>query len=178
MRLFIALDIPQEIKDLLPDLRDDSLPGARWTSHHQWHITLHFIGDQQTDEEIDHALKMVSQSSFELGFKGLGTFPEKGKPRVLWLGIHAPPSLQQLHSAIGDALRSTGFTPEKRPYHPHLTLARFKQKAPNKAEMDRYLEHHTQIEVAPFVIQHFTLYESKLERSGARYTARKRYPLA
>lgn len=177
MRLFTAIDIPKALHPNIAALRDTSLSGARWTNPHQWHITLHFIGETQHDAAIESALQSVQIADFTFRLCGVGTFPEKGKPRVLWIGIDAPPALQALYAAVGEALRPTGFQPETRPYHPHLTLARFKREAPSRNSMQAYLQRHADFASEAFAATAITLYDSQLSPSGARYTVRSQVPL-
>jgi RNA 2',3'-cyclic 3'-phosphodiesterase len=178
MRVFLALDLPESIKEKLHSLKDTSLKGARWTSPEQWHITLHFIGEIEDDSAIREALATVKAESFPLRLLGVGTFPPQGQPNVLWLGIEAPPALQSLHKATGETLKTTGFTPENRPYSPHLTLARFKEIKPNREALDNYRQQHASFETESFLISNFTLYQSKLAQSGAVYTLLESYALA
>jgi 2'-5' RNA ligase len=178
MRLFLALDIPDAIKDEVVSLHDKSLVGAQWTTRSQWHITLHFIGERESDTAIREALAKVEAPAFALHLVGVGQFPEKGKPRVLWAGIHAPDALQTLYARTSTALQTTGYQPETRSYSPHLTLARFKQQTPNRTDMQAYFDQHTTFKTDSFPITHFTLYESQLLKGGAVYTARASFPLA
>jgi 2'-5' RNA ligase len=175
MRLFVALDLPQEIKDKLFLLKDVNLNGAHWTSSEQWHLTLHFIGETEDDTAIQAALSTTSARSFSLKLEGIGTFPPKGQPRVLWVGINSPESLKKLYQQVGEALKLTGFQAESRPYHPHITLARFKQNVPSSAAMDGYQDKHNKFITNSFIVDHFSLYESKLERTGAIYRVRAQY---
>lgn len=181
MRLFTAIAIPQSLHPQIASLRDEQLTGARWTSPEQWHITLHFIGETKgetkQEEAIMSALQTVQYENFQLTLRGVGTFPAQGKPRVLWVGIDAPPTLQQLHKNVGAALAKTGFQPEKRSYHPHLTLARFKSTAPTQQAMQRYQEQHTDFMADSFSANEVILYESKLASSGAQYHVRRRFAL-
>jgi 2'-5' RNA ligase len=178
MRLFVAFDLPDPIKDKLVALRDNGLPGARWTTRQQWHVTLHFIGERASDEPFREALANVSAASFEMTLKSVGTFPLKGKPRVLWAGIEAPQALQTLYQSVGDALKTSDYEPETRPYNPHLTIARFKGQTPNRDEMQVYFEQHESFQTDSFPISDFTLYKSELRPSGAVYTVRERFMLA
>lgn len=177
MRVFLAIDLPESIKDKLFYLKDNKLKGARWTTSKQWHITLHFIGEVEDAAAIKNALSTISAQSFSLKLDGTGTFPPKGKPRVLWVGISKSHLLNTLHQQVGDALKTTGFQPETRPFSPHLTLARFKRDVPSRAEMDNYRDKHGDFSTDEFRIEQFALYESKLERTGAIYTVRAQYDL-
>lgn len=176
MRLFVALDLPENIKDKLHSFEDKALKGARWTSAEQWHITLHFIGESD-DVEIRDALATINAEAFVLKLSGVGTFPERGQPNVLWLGIDVPSALKTLHQVLGEALKTTGFVPEKRPYSPHLTLARFKETKPYSASMTAYLQKYARFETDSFPIRAFSLYQSELLKSGAVYTLRESFPL-
>jgi 2'-5' RNA ligase len=178
MRLFLALDIPDGIKDEIVFLHDKSLVGAQWTTRSQWHITLHFIGERESDTAIREALAEVEAPAFALYLVGVGQFPEKGKPRVLWAGIHAPDALQTLRQLTGKALQTTGYQPETRPYSPHLTLARFKQNTPDRTAMQAYFDQHAAFKTESFPITQFTLYESQLLKGGAVYTVCASFPLA
>lgn len=174
MRLFVALDLPDSIKAQLHDFQKETLKGAKWTKPEQWHITLHFIGESD-EAPVREALSRVKAEAFSLRLRGIGTFPPRGRPNVLWVGIEAPKTLLALHQAIGDALKTTGFTPESRPYSPHLTLARFKEIKPEAKSLATYLEKFASFETGSFPIEHFSLYQSELLQSGAAYTIRERY---
>ncbi len=180
-RLFVALDVPESVKDMLQEIRETAdLRGARWTKRPTWHITLHFIGDAAI-APVDDALSALSTdtqaAAFHLALNGLGVFPKRGRPRVLWAGIDAPPALATLHRLSGEALKTTGYQPEARAYHPHITLARFKSEAPGKQYLERYLASQASLKSEPFPVHHITLYESTLTPEGAVYEVRGRYTL-
>lgn len=172
MRLFIALDLPDFIKDELKTLHDRRMR-ARWTTEPQWHITLHFLGERDDEATLCSLLSAVQAEPFALRLQGVGTFSDRDRARVLWAGIEAPPALQTLHSRIGDALAAAGFEAERRPYHPHMTLARFYDAVPTPDVLHGYLERHAAFSTAAAQMNHFTLYES---RQGS-YTARAQFPL-
>lgn len=177
MRVFTAVEIPTSLHPAIAALRDNRLAGARWTNRHQWHITLHFIGEVESIEPIQAAIQNVTYEDFSLALGGIGTFPPRGKPRILWGGVTAPQALQALHHQLGEALKQTGFVPEQRPYHPHLTLARFKQAAPSRQALQAYREQHSNFATVPFQAKAITLYESELTSTGARYHIRSQHPL-
>jgi 2'-5' RNA ligase len=156
MRLFLALDLPDAIKDDIANLHATALSGANWTTRQQWHITLHFIGEHDADSAIRESLATIKVPSFELHLAAIGQFPEEGKPRILWAGIHAPKALHHLHETTGKALQSSGYKPETRPYKPHLTLARFKQTVPSRNAMQAYFEQHGAFKTETFAITHST----------------------
>lgn len=177
MRLFVAVDLPDVTKNRLSALHDAALTGAQWTKAQQWHLTLHFIGERADDAAIRQALALVCAEPFQVSLQRVGTFPDKGKPRVLWVGVEAPPALQTLHEAVGAALYTTGFEPDSRPYSPHITLARFKERTSHRDVMHTYLTRHSTFQTDVFAIEHFTLYESELQPGGSVYRVRENYRL-
>ena len=96
-RLFIAIDLPERIKDDISGLYM-AIPGAKWLDQSKIHITLRFIGDIAGDtmEKIISSLSTLSMPPFELYLKGVGHFPPRKTPRILWVGIAESP---RTHSA-------------------------------------------------------------------------------
>ena len=99
-RLFVALDLPQAIKQSLEPLAK-GLGDVRWLAPEQQHLTLRFIGevDNGAVHEIAEALATVPARPFELTLKGLGHFPPRGEPRVLWVGVDKNPELREPETA-------------------------------------------------------------------------------
>ena len=174
-RLFTAIDIPNRFHEEIAAIKSPTLSTARWTKPKQWHITLHFIGDGEI-EPLHEALKTIQAKQFQLRIEGIGTFPTKGQPKVLWLGIEASKELNILHNSIGEALKQTGFQPDARRYKPHLTLARFKGSADITA-LQKCLDTNNDFSTPEFDVSEFVLYQSELQPDGAVYTALHRYPL-
>src|SRR3569832_230372 len=126
MRLFVGLDIPEDIRERMRAYVDDLKrrgAQAKWTNPDGGHITLKFIGWTKRDAEIRAALKQISVPSFQIGFRDVGFFTPK-QPRIFYAGIEASPVLAELAGKIDQALVKCGVEPEKRPYSPHLTFAR------------------------------------------------------
>jgi 2'-5' RNA ligase len=177
MRLFLALDLPDIVKDAVEKLHDSSLCGAQWTTRNQWHITLHFIGERADDSAIRQCLEDIESASFAINLAGVGQFPKRVKPKVLWAGIYAPDALQHLHAKTGKLFQSTGYEAETRPYKPHLTLARFNRIAPSRTAMQTYFAKYSDFKTESFAIMQFTLYEIQLLPSGAVYIPLEQFPL-
>jgi len=87
-RLFIAVDLPDTIKKNL-EAMFFGIPGARWVTHDQLHLTVRFIGEVEGTlfHDIKSALEEVSIAPFDLQLKGVGHFPPRGAPRVIWIGL-------------------------------------------------------------------------------------------
>ncbi len=178
-RLFVAIDLPAEVKDQLLSLREDDLPPARWIRREALHLTLHFIGETSEAVARDYArsLKNMALPAFSLRIGGVGQFPVDGRPRVIWAGVGNTPALRALQEAIGERLRSQGFRTERRRFHPHITLMRFK-KPPRRGMAGRWLRAHLDFHIEAFPVCEFALYESQLRPGGAVYSKRAVYALA
>lgn len=128
IRLFTAIDLPLEQKKTLHSLAQ-KLSGVRVTPEEQLHLTLNFIGD--VDATLLHKLRTeclaITLPSFSLRLEGMGTFPPRGTPRILWIGLSPCPPLMQLQQALRKKITETGIFQEKRAFQPHITLARIKK---------------------------------------------------
>jgi 2'-5' RNA ligase len=177
VRLFVALDVPDSVKDALVALCAD-LPAARWSSRDQMHLTLRFIGEVEDSRlaVLDAALTALAHAPFLMQVAAVGCFPPRGAARVLWAGIQAGRALMLLQQAIETALQHTGLPPEPKPFSPHITLARFKTPPP-PAALHTYLERHAAFSVPEWTVSAFHLYSSQLSAGGARYTRERSYPL-
>jgi 2'-5' RNA ligase len=176
MRLFIAVDLPENVKEPLARLCC-GLPGARWVKPEQLHLTLRFIGevDGGMFHDIREGLAEIVGKSFTLQLDGVGFFPPRGKPRVVWIGLQQSEELLQLRNRIESCLVSLGLEPERRKFAPHITLARLKNTPP--AKVGRFLENHSLFLSAPFTVEEFYLYSSQLGRNGAIHRIEAGYPL-
>jgi RNA 2',3'-cyclic 3'-phosphodiesterase len=177
LRLFIAVDLPDTVKDQLGKLCI-GITGAKWVKRDQMHLTLRFIGevDDAQAEAIKAALSGIRSAPFTMTLDGVGHFPPKGKPHVLWVGVTAPPQLTQLQRQIENALLSLNLPPEDHPFSPHITLARFRMPPPPEA-MRQYLAHHTAFRTETIAVESFVLFSSQLAPQGAAYRHEAVYPL-
>jgi 2'-5' RNA ligase len=174
-RLFIGLRPPAPIRaHLLAQM--GGVPGARWQSDEQLHLTLRFIGDvdRRIAEDVALALGQVRSPAIEAALAGTGQFDSRGRPNAIWAGVRPPDALAQLHRKLDQAMVRLGLEPERRAYLPHITLARLSGPA-NIA--DRYLADHAGLTSPPFTFTHFHLFESTLGGGGAHYEAIERYRL-
>ncbi len=175
-RLFIAVDLPAGIKNNL-GIMSYGIPGAKWIDPQQIHLTVRFIGevDGTTFLDIKTALEQVSLEPFSMALKGVGHFPPRGKPRVLWVGIEQSEPLQSLKSRIDRILATAGLQPEGRKFSPHITLARLKNSPIHKVA--DFLAGNGLFSQEPFEIKDFKLYSSTLTPKGAIHKVEKVYPL-
>ncbi|UZK65839.1 RNA 2',3'-cyclic phosphodiesterase [Sphingomonas sp. M1-B02] len=174
-RLFVGLRPPHSIREQLLATMG-GVPGARWQSDEQLHITLRFIGEVERPlaEDIAIALGNVRFPPLEVALAGVGQFDSRGRPNALWAGVRPHEALAGLHHKIDQALVRCGLPPEGRAYLPHITLARMNAAA---AATSGFLEAQAGLASALFALDHFLLFESHLGREGATYDAVERYPL-
>ncbi|MDQ6938983.1 MAG: RNA 2',3'-cyclic phosphodiesterase [Verrucomicrobiota bacterium] len=169
-RLFVAIDFPNAIKELLVRL-DPHLPGVRWLSTEKIHLTLNFLAQVCADEEkcFREELQSIHFVPFFLPITGLGTFPAKGKPRVIWAGVgRAHPQLFHLHKKVQEAALAAGLEPELRAWHPHITIARCRDVS---AESVRpFLKANSDFDAGLIRIESFWLYSSVPGARGSVYT--------
>ncbi len=175
-RLFVAIELPEWVKAELSGL-SYGLPNTQWVPDEQLHLTLRFIGevDKVQFEEIARALTEVQLDPFDLVLEGVGTFPPRGTPTVLWVGIEKSEPLLQLRRRVDSALNQAGVPPEGRKFSPHITLARLKN-AP-MSRLGPFLAGHALFKLEPFEIEEFQLFSSQLTSKGAIHTLEETFSL-
>jgi 2'-5' RNA ligase len=175
-RLFIALDLPEPIKERLEWLCH-GVDGARWVRDRQFHLTLSFLGEVPgpAAEELRQGLAGVRGDPFEMRLEGLGAFPPRGTPRVLWIGAEPRDAIHELHEKVESRLKRLGFPGETRRFAPHVTLARLRQ--PARQVLLRYIEAHAQVTTEPFAVTDFQLFSSVLGKAGPHHRIEASYPL-
>lgn len=182
VRLFVALDVPDQVREALVELSarlKKTCPSARWVRLEGVHITLKFIGEVslETAEKIREALGSLPEfPPIKLRFAGLGFFPNARRPRVFWAGVEGDPPLVELAGAIEAKIEPLGIPAEKRDFHPHLTLARFESPQGTQA-LIAAVEALGAPEFGSQTFHEFHLYRSVLKRSGTEYTRLVTYPL-
>ncbi len=175
-RLFVAISLPFDLRAELTGL-GNGMPGARWLTEDQVHLTLVFLGKvaDHRKQALDDALASVRGEPFELSLHGAGHFPPRGRPKVIWAGIRANQTLMTLQTRLTTALRRAGFELQRRRFQPHVTLARLKgAPEPRVAE---FLEGIGGLESDPFDVDAFHVFSSHLKAEGADYHLEASYPL-
>jgi 2'-5' RNA ligase len=197
MRIFVALDIPETIRNSITRFSaglQGFAPDARWVGPETFHITLKFIGEQSPHdvEQLKHVLANVKMESFNVSFRGYGVFPNPKAARVFWVGIHADERLAQLAGVVDAATAQLGIPREQNAFRPHLTLARARGASgsphqrlggkPSGARspfslVQEKLQGIVEPEFGTMTATEFFLYESKLSPKGAQYFKLERFPL-
>lgn len=176
-RLFLAIALPGPVKHALAALVT-SLSDVRWTAEEQLHLTLRFLGDIEEDqtEALVARLAEVRLQKFLLPLEGVGSFPAKGPPRVLWCGVgKGHPILYQLRQRVDDAVLACGIPADLRTFHPHVTLARCGPKAANA--VSAWTRKHREFTGPSFAVDAFELLASELTPTRAIYTHLKGFTL-
>jgi RNA 2',3'-cyclic 3'-phosphodiesterase len=194
MRVFVALDIEEEIRQRIRSFMDQvrvNAPSVRWVSEESLHVTLKFIGEKPEPDvkRIEAALGSIRAQKFQLTFKEAGFFPTPKTARVFWIGIEAEEGLAEVAGIIEDSLIALNIPKEARAFSPHLTLARAsggsgapawrKGDKPNRQfpTLQAYLEKNPVPDFGTMTARAFFLYQSQLSSKGARYTKIARFDL-
>ena len=176
MRLFIALALPDDLRDRLAGLQR-GVKEARWVRPENLHLTLRFLGelDGHQAHDVDAALTSLGGEAFSMRLAGLDCFGEGRKLRALWVGVEDPEPVKRLQAKAERAVQEAGILPNGRKFTPHVTLARFKN-APSP-DLSSYLQSHNLFRSEPFAVTEFVLFSSFLSREGSIYRPEARYPL-
>lgn len=178
-RLFIAVPLPAEVmarvEQIGTRLSEKEWP-VRWTDPNNAHLTLHFIGevDATQAELIRMALpgEAAKHEAFSLETGGLGVYPDRRKPRVLWMGLDGETDrLEALQAGVGKMLQQLGFKIETRPFSPHVTLGRLREQISKERGMTIWTTLRGFQLGAPLTVpvEEITLYRSHLSHTGSRY---------
>lgn len=175
-RLFIALELPEEAKDQLADLTGD-LPGADWTLSENYHLTLRFLGEVDSEgfAAIREGLGGIQSKAFHLDLRGLGVFPLRGDPETLWTGADRNESLQSLRNKVESLVVRRGQPPESRKFHPHVTLAKVRSVGPEW--IGAFVAENGLFSVRGIPVRSFGLFSSERKSWGPEYTLEERYML-
>jgi 2'-5' RNA ligase len=180
MRLFVAIDIDEAARKAIAAeqqrIKGEIETGSslKWIRSEHMHLTLAFIGEVEESraEPLVRAMSapITGVEPFEIVFGGLGVFPPEGAPRVLWLGVSSGAAqVIDTQAAIADRLARLDVPREPRPFHPHLTLARWRDGRPR--DRRRINAVRPSEDIGRTHVNEVTLYESRLSSAGPAYTA-------
>lgn len=174
-RLFVAIRPPEPIRDLLIDAMDENAD-FRWQDEEQLHLTLRFIGEVERPiaNDIADALSRIRAPSLRLKVAGVGRF-EQRRAGALWAAVEPKGGVAALAAKVGRVCQENGLEPERRTFHPHITLARWKGR--RTREVQDFLERRRDLTSEPFDVTEFILFESRLSRHGAHYEEVASYAL-
>jgi len=189
-RLFFAFELDEVCRAAVQRLVDelarrlDSHAGTgkgrvKWVERENFHVTVRFLGPV-SETRLDEIRKLLETpfgtQPFELRFDRVGAFPDRGAPRVVCLGASAGAAqAEMILRQLEDRLEAAGLPPEGRPLRAHVTLGRFRD--PGRREDSRMIREFTLRPVGPLLVDHLTLYESRLSSRGPSYDPLARVPL-
>ena len=190
MRLFVAVDLPDDARQAIAVRQklwagplSKSTDGLKLIELARMHLTLLFVGearDAQVPAIVESMNAPAGMAPFDVTFGGVGVFPPRGAPRVLWIGItDGAARLERLQHEIAERVRSVDIAFDDRPFHPHLTLGRWRgdDRRRSTSVPGRHLRPRDVAalersdRVACVRVTHATLYQSRLSSSGPAYTA-------
>jgi 2'-5' RNA ligase len=187
LRAFIAVEIPLSIREAvckaIAPMQKENGSSVRWVPKENMHLTLKFLGDVSA-ANVEMLSQMLGAEAdlfncFNLRLNGLGSFPNLKRPRVLYIGIQAPTTLEALQRGIESASRRLGYESEERGFSPHLTVGRVKQNvtAAEQQTIRRALEETRIDSLGTARVDSVHLYKSDLKPTGSVYTRLYSAPL-
>ena len=185
MRLFLAINIPPEVRQAIAEasapLRT-AAPELSWIREPQLHLTVKFLGELSDEmaPKITEAMNTVAARNrvVDVEIGGVGAFPNFRRPRVVWIGVSPEPKLELLHHDVEEACKSLGLPIDGKPFRPHLTLARVRPRAATPDALRDLARAAKDVSFAGEVV--FTsidLMESELTTVGSRYRLLSSSPL-
>jgi RNA 2',3'-cyclic 3'-phosphodiesterase len=188
LRAFIAIELPGDLQKAISQViqllqNKAGKPGVRWVAAENIHLTLKFLGDVSPAAvaAIQDSLgaEVSLHPTFSIKIGGLGTFPNQKRPRVIWLGVEAPPELDTLQRGVESATTKLGYLPEDRPFSPHLTLGRVRETA-SASELAALTSTLKEIKIdtlGVISVEKIHLFKSELQPGGSVYTRLYSAPL-
>lgn len=180
MRLFVAVEIAPSVASAALDCMEFMrarvarvAPRSRitWMTAERLHVTLRFIGhvaDGQAAPILQILRPPLDTAPFDLTVAGVGTFPVKGPPRVVWAGMAGGRDrLIALANIVSERLEGVSMAREERPFDPHLTLARVREAGGLRSRA--LLEGLSDTVLGATPVDAITLFESRLSPHGPRY---------
>ncbi|MBN2407685.1 MAG: RNA 2',3'-cyclic phosphodiesterase [Elusimicrobia bacterium] len=178
MRLFIAIPVTEDIKNRITSVQDDIRKDVRgkqvrWVKPSAMHLTLNFLGEVDPGSVRDIAGCMrraaAGAKAFSVTASGTGVFPDKRRPRVLWVGCRDESgSIERIKKTLDADLSLYGFVPEKRKFSPHITAGRVRQPEGASPELEKFLSYKEEMGIMR--VDSLQLVKSELDPGGARYT--------
>ncbi len=182
MRVFAGVELDEGVRHACADVAREldqrlhsarSPLGLRWIPEENLHITLWFFGevsDARSTEIADRLRETWHLPAFALTIAGAGVFPPSGPIRIVWLGVAAgADEIMAIHRELTARLVPLGLEPERRDYHPHVTLGR-SQKSAGSSQRARAIIQRGDVQAGTCGIDHITLFQSRLSPRGAQYS--------
>ncbi|HEX9615223.1 MAG TPA: RNA 2',3'-cyclic phosphodiesterase [Bacteroidota bacterium] len=182
IRCFLALPTSDEVQTAITSLiaSYQSVPSdVKWQDASKLHITLKFLGSVEIEavKEISVHLEDRARyhSAFDIVYEGTGGFPSQHRPTTLWVGTRSSDAMTRLHRDVEDVVRNFGFTPDERPFRPHITIGRVK----GNRNLDRLTAKVKSVTFEPVTARcaEILVMRSDLQSDTSRYTVIQSIPL-
>jgi 2'-5' RNA ligase len=173
-RAFISIDLAriQEVEDLIASLKTAD-PTLKVVDPGQIHITLKFLGETAESKvpAIVEAMNGAAQGvePFTVSLRGAGAFPSKNRMRVVWVGLNDTLPMGTMATRLDESLSQQGFERERRPFAPHLTVARAKVESSNPT-VRQIIENNAQNDFGTIFVDRIRLKKSVLTKCGPQYS--------
>jgi len=183
MRVFIAIELPQAIKDSLNSIQEKlktSGADVKWVRPQNIHLTLKFLGEISEEQlakiktTLDNTAK--DKKKFSIRISSLGAFPKINSPRVIWVGIDkGDREIQELAKALEERIEKIGIPKEDRSFSSHITIGRIRsnQARDKLVATLKSLENHFKETPQELVVQRISLFKSTLTPQGPIYEVLK-----
>lgn len=176
LRLFIAIELPEQHKSLLSEARRE-IKGVKWTPPDQLHLTLRFLGNVESSHvsTLVDRLQQIRSLSFTLHLEGISAFPSHRRPRIIHIATRDSKPLLTLHREVDEMVIAAGVLPDPKPFSPHVTIARVKEE--RRGELAAYFDQYRNLALPPMPVEEVRLYKSILQRTGALHECLYAFPL-
>ncbi|HEY1723474.1 MAG TPA: RNA 2',3'-cyclic phosphodiesterase [Magnetospirillaceae bacterium] len=176
IRLFVGLDLPEDLRDRLAAV-GVGLPGMHWVPEDNLHLTLRFIGevDEDVANDLHDALSGIHAAPFPLTITGTGIFETGHRPHTFYASVEKTDALSRLQNKIESVLVRAGQEPEGRKFTPHITLAKLRDTPASR--LHDFLSSSALLH-DEWTVEYFTLFSSQLGAGDPVYTAEADYPLS
>jgi 2'-5' RNA ligase len=186
IRSFLAFELPPDMKRIVSRVSGEAKTSnldVRWVNPGNIHLTVVFLGSINRGDipQMRAVIQgVVSQyNPFHISLKGVGLFPNRRRPRVLWLGLHGDiERISYLKDALQEQLTPFGIKEEKRTFKPHLTLGRFRKTGRGNYQLDDFLERYAEVSSPVCSLKELVQFQSDLGPGGATYTKLESWPLS
>lgn len=180
LRLFVGLELPEEVKEELFALRG-GLFGASWHTKERFNLTLRFIGsvEEPVMQDIVRELRYIRFPAFHMSLKGIGYFANGPMPHHIWTGVDTPKLIGELQEKIDKAIiKAGGGNADKFKFIPHVSLA--KLQGTNMEEVFNYIALNNLFHSKLFLVDSFCLFASHARENGEGkyYTLEEMFPLS
>lgn len=178
IRSFLAFELPPEIKDQVRRVSEQlkrSDMDVRWVKPDNIHLTIVFLGEIREEDisAIGREIENVCGGfhPFDIFLKGLGFFPDRRRPRVLWAGYDGDiERMSALRDVLLERLMPFDIKEEKKQFAPHLTLGRFRKPVKGNPDLDEVITRHNSLSSSSFQLSELVLFKSDLKSHGPEYT--------